>query len=160
MLVVTWIELHASGIASESVRHGKIKLRVDRRPRLFLRVETITRSRDYRMGELVPDRRGVQGDGDGTARSPERDPQRHRSSAMGGVISRQGGRRNLGQSFANGPKTLEDKVEAADLEDFAHHVLQRRYHDRPSLLTRLLTRQHQAQHPSAAPVSHLRKLQN
>ena len=50
MLVVTRIELHASGIASESVRNGKIKLRVDPCPRLFLRVEALTRSRDYRMG--------------------------------------------------------------------------------------------------------------
>ena len=74
MLVVTCIELHASGIASESVRHSKIKLRVDPCSRLFLRVEALTRSRDYRMGKLVPDRRGVQRDGDGTARSPERDP--------------------------------------------------------------------------------------
>src|SRR5256884_2113956 len=90
MLVVTRIELHAGGIASESVRDGEIKLGVDPSPRLFLRVETLTRSRDYRMSKLVPDRRGVQGDGDGTARSPERDPKRHRSSgAMGGVISRQ-----------------------------------------------------------------------
>src|SRR5882724_11617363 len=112
MLVVTRIELHASGIASESVRNRKIKLRVDPCPRLFLRVEALTRSRDYRMGKLVPDRRGVQRDGDGAARSPERDPQRHRSSAMRGVISRQGGRRNLCQSFANRPETLKDKVEA------------------------------------------------
>src|SRR6266516_157374 len=64
MLVVTRIELHAGGIASESVRNGKVKLRVDPCPRLFLRVETLARSRDYRMGKLVPDRRGVQGDGD------------------------------------------------------------------------------------------------
>jgi len=60
MLVVTRIELHAGRIASESVRNGKIKLRVDPCPRLFLRVKTLTRSRDYRMGKLVPDRRGVQ----------------------------------------------------------------------------------------------------
>src|SRR6266853_1365193 len=56
MLVVTRIELHARGIASESVRNGKIKLRVDPGPRLFLRVETLIRRRDYRMGKLVPDR--------------------------------------------------------------------------------------------------------
>src|SRR5436190_12406967 len=160
MLIVTRIELHAGGIASESVRNGKVKLRVDPSPRLFLRVETLTRSRDYRLGELVPDRRGVQGDGDGAARSPERDPQCHRSSAMGGVIGRQGCRRNLGQSFANRPKTLEDKIEAADLEDFAHHRLERRYHDRASLLTDFLARQHQDAQPDAANVVHLRKIQD
>src|SRR6267378_1272999 len=112
------------------------------------------------MGKLVPDRRGVQGDGDGAARSPERDPQRHRSGAMGGVISRQGGRRNFGQSFANRPKTLEDKVEAADLEDFAHYGLERRYHDRASLLADLLGREHQDAQPDAADVVHLRKIQD
>src|SRR6266513_387508 len=92
MLVVTRIELHASRIASEGVRHRKIKLGVHPRPRLFLCVKALTRSRDYRMSELVSDRRGVQGDGDGTARTPERDPQRHRSGAMGGVVRRQSGR--------------------------------------------------------------------
>src|SRR6266480_7110075 len=43
MLVLTRIELHAGGIASESVRNGKVKLRVDPCPRLFLRVETLAR---------------------------------------------------------------------------------------------------------------------
>src|SRR6266851_524459 len=160
MLAVTRIELHAGGIASESVRNGKIKLRVDPCARLFLRVEALTRSRDYRMGKLVPDRRGVQRDGDGTARSPERDPQRHRSGAMGGVVGRQSGRRNFGQSFAYGSKTLEDEIEAADLEDFAHHGLERSYRDRASLLADLLGRQHQDAQPDAADVVHLRKIQH
>src|SRR5882724_5470542 len=160
MLVVTRIELHAGGIASESVRNSKIKLGVDPCPCLFLRVETLTRSRDYCMGKLVPDRRGVQGDRDGTARSPERDPQRHRSGAMGGVVGRQSGWRNFGQSFAHGSKTLEDEIEAADLEDFAHHGLERRYHDRASLLADLLGRQHQDAQPHAADVVHLRKIQD
>src|SRR5437773_1096082 len=160
MLIVTRIELHAGGIASESVRNGKVKLRVDPCPRLFLRVETLPRSRDYCMGKLVSDRRGVQRDGNGAARSPERNPQRHRSGAMGGVISRQGGRRNLGQSFANRPKTLEDKVEAADLEDFAHNRLERGYHDRSALLTDFLARQHQDAQPDAANVVDLGKIQD
>src|SRR5206468_7723117 len=81
-------------------------------------------------------------------------------SAMGGVISRQGGRRNLCQSLANRPETLKDKVEAADLEDFAHHRLKRCYHDRASLLTDFLASQHQDAQPDAANVVHLRKIQD
>src|SRR6267143_234044 len=103
---------------------------------------------------------GIQRDGDGTARSPERDPQRHRSGAMGGVISRQCGRRDFGQSFAHGSKTLEDEIEAADLEDLAHYGLERRYHDRASLLADLLGREHQDAQPDAADVVHLRKIQD
>ncbi len=60
MLIVTRIELHAGGIASESVRNGKVKLRVDPSPRLFLRVETLAlslidaESRETGMEPRVP----------------------------------------------------------------------------------------------------------
>src|SRR5882762_11760386 len=160
VFVITRIELHAGGIATEGVRNRKTKVGVHPRPRFFMGVEALTRSRDQRMREFVPDRRGVEGDGDGTARSPERDPQRHRSGAMGGVVGRQSGWRNFGQSFAHGSKTLEHEIEAADLEDFAHHGLERRYHDRPPLLADLLGRQHQDAQPDAADVVHLRKIQD
>src|SRR6266850_8034552 len=59
VFVVTRIELHAGGIAPEGVRNRKIKLGVHPRPRFFLRVEALTRGRNQRMGEFVPDRRGV-----------------------------------------------------------------------------------------------------
>src|SRR5260221_14416520 len=79
---------------------------------------------------------------------------------MGGIIGRQRGRRNLGQSLAHGSKTLENKVEAADLEDFAYYRLGSGYRNRASLLTDLLGRQHQDAQSNAADVIDLRKIQD
>jgi hypothetical protein len=134
IFVIACVELHARGITSERMGNREIELRVDPGPRFFLSVEALARSRYYRARKLVPHRGAVQGNGNRPSRSPKRNPQRHRSGAVGGIVGCQRSRRDFSQSLAHRSKALEYEIEAADFEDFPHHRLKRGDDDRPLLL--------------------------
>src|SRR6267142_1303716 len=160
VVVVACVELHARGIASESMRDREIEIGVDPGPRLFLRVEALARSGHYGAGELVADRSTVQGNGNRPSRSPKRNPQPHRSATSGGVVSCQRGRRNLSQGLAHRSEALEYKIEAADFEDFPHNRLKCGDDDRTFLLANFLGREHQHAQPYAADVIDLGEIKN